>query len=239
MPPAATPVATAAAGLDLPRAERVTLNGIAYDGLKRALLSGRLEPGAVVTLRQLADELGTSMMPVREAVSRLAAEGALAVQPNRGIVVPALDDGDAADIWALRISLEGDASARAARHADAATSAALRARCRAVEEAAAEGHLHRVLACNSEFQFAVYQAAQSPVLLQLIETLRMRSVPHCTAAIRVLLAERPPYYARSWTNHAALVEAIAAGDAPAARRLKQADLREFRDFVNAVRKEQR
>ncbi|MCB1745601.1 MAG: GntR family transcriptional regulator [Gammaproteobacteria bacterium] len=230
------PVAPASS-LALPRAERVTLNGVAYDGLKRALLSGRLEPGAVITLRQLADELGTSMMPVREAVSRLAAEGALAVQPNRGIVVPALGDGDAADLWDLRIKLEGDASARAARRADTAGIERLRALCRAVETAAAAGDLHRVLACNSDFQFAVYQAAQSPVLLQLIETLRMRSVPHCTAAIRVLLADRPPYYARSWVNHAALVEAIAAGDAPAARRLKQADLREFRDFVDSVRKQ--
>ncbi|MEQ8232119.1 MAG: hypothetical protein RKL32_10455, partial [Gammaproteobacteria bacterium] len=80
-----------------------------------------------------------------------------------------------------------------------------------------------------------YQAADSPVTLQLIETLRMRSVPHCTAAVRLLIAERPPYYAHSWQNHAALVAAITAREAVAARRIKQSDLRAFRDYVNSIR----
>ncbi|MEQ8662745.1 MAG: GntR family transcriptional regulator [Gammaproteobacteria bacterium] len=221
--------------LALPRIERVTLNELAYEGLKQALLSGRLEPGSVLTLRQLAEQLGTSMMPVREAVSRLAAEHALDVLPNRGIVVPDLDRADAADIWQLRIRLESDASARAARHASADEAAHIGRLARSVEHAAAAADLHGVLGANSAFQFAVYQAARSPVTLQLIEILRMRSVPHCTAAVRVLLAERPTYFARSWANHAALVSAIAAGDAGAARRIKQADLREFRDYVNTVR----
>ena len=217
------------------RVERVTLNGLAYEGLKSALLSGRLEPGAVLTLRQLADELGTSMMPVREAVSRLAAENALAVQPNRGIVVPQLDAASAADIWDLRINLEGDASARAARHASAEDIAQITALCGEVENAAYAGDLHGVLERNNAFQFAVYQAARSPVLLRLIEVLRMQSVPHCTAAVRAMLSERPPYFSQSWTHHAALVKAIAARDADSARHIKQHDLEQFRAFVESVR----
>lgn len=223
----------------LARIERVTLNGLAYDGLKRALLSGRLEPGTTLTLRQLADELGTSMMPVREAVTRLAAENALAVLPNRGIVVPALDASEAADIWEQRIRLEGDASARAARLADAGTVKQLRELAAAVESAAHAGDLHDVLERNSEFQWTIYHAARSRVLLQLIEILRMQSVPHCTAALRVLIAERPAYFARSFHNHSALVEAIARGDAAAARRIKQTDLKEFRDFVNEIHRKPR
>ena len=64
--------------LTLPRIARVTLNEKAYEGLKQALLAGRLEPGSTLTLRQLADQLGTSVMPVREAITRLSAEQALA-----------------------------------------------------------------------------------------------------------------------------------------------------------------
>jgi DNA-binding GntR family transcriptional regulator len=225
----------ASPALVLTRVERVTLNGLAYDGLKRALLSGRLEPGAVLTLRQLAEELGTSMMPVREAVSRLAAENALAVQPNRGIVVPELDAASAADIWDLRINLEGEASARAARHATATDVEQIRALCDEVESAAHHADLHRLLECNNAFQFAIYQAARSPVLLRLIEVLRMQSVPHCTAAVRVMITERPPYFAHAWSNHAALVKAIQQGDQTAARQIKQQDLHEFRTFVNSVR----
>ncbi|HJP36110.1 MAG TPA: GntR family transcriptional regulator [Gammaproteobacteria bacterium] len=221
--------------LALPPIERVTLNELAYQRLKRALLSGRIEPGTTLTLRQLAAQLGTSMMPVRESITRLSAENALEVLPNRGIVVPYLESSDAEDIWSLRIQLEGDACARAARRAGAAQIEEIGALCRAVRVAAEAGDLYRVLECNSDFQFAVYQAAASPVLLQLIEVLRMKSVPHCTAALRVLIAERPDYYERSWEYHDRLVEAIADGDAPRARRAKRADLREFRDFVNAVK----
>ncbi|MBK8959986.1 MAG: GntR family transcriptional regulator [Proteobacteria bacterium] len=220
------------------RVERVTLNGLAYDGLKSALLSGRLEPGAVLTLRQLADELGTSMMPVREAVSRLAAENALAVLPNRGIIVPQLDAASAADIWDLRINLEGDASARAALHATAADIEQMKTLCAEVESAARQGDLHSTLERNNAFQFTVYQAAQSPVLLRLIEVLRMQSVPHCTAAVRAMLEERPGYYSQSWSNHAALVAAIAARDADQARRIKRHDLEQFRNFVESVRSRQ-
>lgn len=220
------------------RVERVTLNGLAYEGLKSALLSGRLEPGAVLTLRQLADELGTSMMPVREAVSRLAAENALAVLPNRGIVVPQLDSAAAADIWDLRIKLEGDASARAARHATAADIEQMAALCREVESAGRASDLHGVLERNNAFQFAVYQSARSPVLLRLIEVLRMQSVPHCTAAVRAMLAERPPYFLQSWSNHAALVDAIAAHDANAAQNIKQRDLQQFRAFVESLQSRQ-
>lgn len=225
--------------LTLPRIARVTLNEKAYEGLKQALLAGRLEPGTTLTLRQLADQLGTSMMPVREAITRLSAEQALAVLPNRGIVVPELGDDDAEDIWDLRIKLEGEACARAARHATPAQARHIGQLAAAVETAARRADLHGVLAGNSDFQFAIYELAASPVMLQLIEILRMRSVPHCTAAIRVLLAERPPYYARSWANHAAIVTAITNGEASGARRAKQRDLREFRAFVNEVRRRPR
>ncbi len=222
------------AAIKLPPIEHQTLNEQAYARLKRALLSGRLEPGATLTLRQLAEQLGTSMMPVREAITRLSAENALRVLPQRGIVVPPLSPDDARDLWALRIRLEGEASARAARRITPPELAEVRERCAAVQAAAERRDLYGVLDCNSDFQFAIYQAAHSATLLQLIEILRMKSVPHCTAAMRVLLAERPPYYHASWVNHDALVAALARGDAAAARRIKQRDLRAFRDFVNSV-----
>ena len=110
--------------------------------------------------------------------------------------------------------------------------------CAAVESAARQGDLHSTLERNNAFQFTVYQAAQSPVLLRLIEVLRMQSVPHCTAAVRAMLEERPGYYSQSWSNHAALVAAIAARDADQARRIKRHDLEQFRAFVESVRSRQ-
>ena len=71
------------ASLALEPVARVTLNELAYARLKHALLSGRIEPGASLALRELAAQLGTSVMPVREAVTRLSAEGALAATISR------------------------------------------------------------------------------------------------------------------------------------------------------------
>ncbi len=218
----------------LPPIERVTLNELAYGRMKQALLSGRFEPGTTLTLRQLAAELGTSVMPVREAVTRLSAENALTVLPNRGIVVPPLDEATAEEVWDLRIQLEGHATALAAGRADQAAVSNIRKLCAAVRVAMNAGDLHRVLERNSEFQLAIYKAANSPLLLQLIEVLRMKSVPYCTAALRELVRTRPPYYGEALRNHDAFVAAIAAGDADAALQAKQRDLRDFRAFVKTI-----
>jgi len=213
--------------------ERTTLNELAYEQLKRAILSGRIEQGMTMTLRQLAAELGTSMMPVREAVTRLSAEQALQVIPNRGIRIPALSAAEEDDLWSLRINLEGEATAQAARRASAAERAEIETLCRTLNDALAAGDLHTLLECNSAYQFAIYQAAHSPLSLRIIEMLRMRGVPLCTPALRRMLTEKPAYYERTAAHHEAIAEAIMSGDARTARRVKRTDLKELRALVKA------
>jgi DNA-binding GntR family transcriptional regulator len=81
--------------------ERQTLNEITYARLKKALLSGRLEPGNVLTLRGFAATLRTTAMPVRDAVGRLAGEQAIALLLNRGIRIPRLTPEHADEVWRL------------------------------------------------------------------------------------------------------------------------------------------
>jgi DNA-binding GntR family transcriptional regulator len=69
------------------------------------------------------------------------------------------------------------------------------------------------------------------VLIRFVETLRMQCVPHCTAALRHLLTERPPFLKRTLDHHDSIVEAIGRYDSTAARRAKQRDLEELRAFV--------
>lgn len=222
------------ASLALEPVSRVTLNELAYARLKHALLSGRIEPGATLTLRELAAQLGTSVMPVREAVARLSAEGALTVLPNRGIRVPPLDGQAAAELWRLRELLEGEACAEAARRAGAEDVANITMLRDEVERCGRGGDLHGVLEANSALQFAIYGVGSGPLALQFIEVLRMKSVPHCTAGIRRMLSEHPPYFDECWANHDALVAAIAHGDAETARAIKVRDLRALRAWVEHV-----
>lgn len=223
--------------LELRPLRRRSLNDEAYARLKSALLAGRLEPGSSLSLRQLAEQFGTSVMPVRAAIAHLAAEGAVVVVPQSGVRIPALTSAEADDVWKLRIDLEGECCARAARRASREDVDRIAALCTAVREAGEAGDLHATLERNSAFQFAIYETAASEVLLRIIETLRLRSVPHCTAAIRRVLAARPPYFDHTWGYHEALVDALSRGDAGAARDVKQRDLAELRALVEAQQEE--
>ncbi len=81
--------------------ERRTLDEITYARLERALLSGRLEPGHVLPLRGLAATPRTTVMPVRDAVGRLAGEQAIALLLNREIRIPRLTPEHADEVWGL------------------------------------------------------------------------------------------------------------------------------------------
>lgn len=213
---------------------RNTLSDQTYEGLKHGLLVGRIEPGMTLTLRQLAQELGTSMMPVREAVARLVAEGALEIMPNRGLRIPVMSPEETDDLWNLRHQLEGEAAARAASRATTDDQARIAMLCDRVREAAEIGRREEFLEANCTFQLAIYQAAQTRVFIALVEILRMRCAPHCTKALCYMLAARPPYFKKTLRYHDDLVRAIARHDPNRARRVQQLDIAATRKLVEDV-----
>jgi DNA-binding GntR family transcriptional regulator len=139
-----------------------TLSDAVYQKLRSALMVGRLSLGGVVTLRGIAAMLGTSVTPVREAIFRLAAEGAFEVLPNRLIRVPELSLERFRELTAMRILIEGDAVAQAAQHV---TSSELDTLERVNQDyLAAEreprGYLN-ISQLNQEFQFSIFRAARN------------------------------------------------------------------------------
>jgi DNA-binding GntR family transcriptional regulator len=227
----AFPVNTDPAPRALAPIERRTLNEIAYERLKKALLSGRLEPGRVLTLRGLAAELGTSVMPVRDAIGRLAGEQALELVPNRGIRIPRLTAEQAEEVWRLRIHLEGEAAGLAAQRVTPGELTEIRRLHQLVAERARDGDLHAMLDANDSFQFAVYRAAKTRVLIQLIETLRMQSMPHCVSAFRRMIDAGDPFLDQSLACDSGLVLALEKRDARRARDVKRQDLEGIRQWV--------
>src|SRR3954453_2728016 len=91
---------------ELPQLERRTLADTAYGALSDLLAAGRLAPGDRLSLRQSAAGPGVSVMPVREAVSRLVAEGALEVSPNRAIRVPTMTAPEFRALAETRMAVE-------------------------------------------------------------------------------------------------------------------------------------
>ncbi len=159
--------------------ERLTLGERAYARLADLLMSGRLAPGERLSLRGAAEVLGVSIMPVRAAVSRLVADKALEVEPNRAIRVPVMSAAQFRDLTATRIAIEGHAAALAAEQRsedDLALIATFEAEMRA-ESLSPTPDLARAVEANKRFHFALYEAAKSPTLVGIIRALWLKAGP--------------------------------------------------------------
>lgn len=159
---------------------RENLQARAYAVLRKALMTGRFQPGQRLLLRPLAEELGISVTPVREALLQLASEHALLADSSRSLIVPVLSLAEFREIRDLRIELEGRAAEAAARHVTAADLTGLEAAHTDMLRFRLDRDTHGALARNETFHFKVYALAGMPVLYSLIEGLWVRMGPVLT-----------------------------------------------------------
>jgi DNA-binding GntR family transcriptional regulator len=213
--------------------DRQTLGERAYAKLADLLISGRLAPGEKLSLRAAADMLGVSIMPVREAVSRLVADKALEVTPNRAVRVPLMSAEQFRDLTKVRIAIEGHAAAQAALYRDKSDLLSI---ARAEEAMRTESELTapdlpRAVELNKTFHFAVYDAADSPILVEIIRALWLKAGP----VINLDLRANPQRLANgdAIRFHADVRKAIAAGNSGAARDGIAADISGAADFILA------
>jgi DNA-binding GntR family transcriptional regulator len=203
---------------------RDTVQDRVYSELRRALIGGLFAPGQVLTIRQLADALVTSTMPVREAMGRLITEQALEMLPNRQVRVPPVTTERIADLLRARILIEGEAMALAASRISPHVVASLRAIMLEWEEMRLSGSPETVdceVTLNHAFHFEIYRACGSSVLLPMIESLWLQSGPFTRAAIYAFSEAGANDAAR---HHHDIVQALAAGDADSARAALVADI---------------
>jgi DNA-binding GntR family transcriptional regulator len=210
-----------------------TLADRVYRSLADRLMTGRAAPGDKLSLRAVADTLGVSMMPVRAAVSRLAAEGALEVLPKRAVTVPLMYAAQFRDITRVRIEIEGAAAVMACHGANRSDLATIGERERAFRAISREPapDLVRAVAANQEFHFAIYRAAKSPELLAIIERLWLRIGPILNFDLR----GSPERIKRgdAVKCHRLLLAALQAGDPEGARAAIAADIRSAAEFIVA------
>ncbi len=213
---------------------RITLGTQVYDALRDLLIAGGLAPGERLSLRTVAERLGTSMMPAREAVSRLVADEALEVLPNRAVRVPVITLGKFRELTRVRIAVEGFAAAEAARAVTHAALAAIRVHDAAFrhEVRSPEPDLERAMRANRDLHFAVYEAAGLPSLIAIIEGLWLRIGPVLNLDMRS--SPRRLAEGGAQAHHAALVAALAAGDAEGARAALAADIAGTAAFIETT-----
>lgn len=153
--------------------DKRTLDERVYDQLRDAIMGGTFRPGEVVTLRGLGEAFGTSLMPVRNAVSRLTVENALIALPNRSISLPRLSVVEFDEMTDIRVSLESLATRRAATRITADEID----RLETLNDLMIAGDASDYFRSNRAFHFSIYAAADRPVLLRLIQGAWLRVGP--------------------------------------------------------------
>ncbi|PZX14917.1 DNA-binding GntR family transcriptional regulator [Palleronia aestuarii] len=217
-------------------ATRVTLSDQVHAALGDMLLSGQLSPLDRLSLRELAERIGVSIMPVREAVGRLAASGALEVMPKRAVRVPMLSAEAFRDLTRIRVLNEGCAAHLAATRASDAEIAEISHLTRRFDEVLDSAYgTALAVAANKDLHFAVYRAAGSKALLDVISVLWLRAGPIINFDIGV--GEAAPGGARphhSRRNHAALCAALEARDGAEAEAAVARDITEASELILAA-----
>src|SRR5580698_1193340 len=166
----------------LGRIERETVQERVYAILRDKLMRGGFAPGQKLKIAELADALGTSAMPVRDALNRLAAERAVESLPNRGVRVPALSKESLQDLRETRFAVEGLAVERAAHNMSPDTLVALRRFISAQSATDAKHVAESSAEQNRAFHFTIYRQSKSSVLLPIIESLWLQCGPYLRIA---------------------------------------------------------
>jgi DNA-binding GntR family transcriptional regulator len=205
-------------------ADSKTLAATIAQRLRALILDGQLQPGARLPLTDIAASLGVSVMPVREALSRLEAERLVVMRPRRGAIVARLTVEDAEEIYAMRVALEALCARRAAERLRPSDVADLEDIFRQLETAHETDNLDAFIACDRAFHSHLYEISGRDRLVRNIHDLQdrcRRYLPHLYHGWE--MAENPV------EAHRPLLTAIQARDPVLVERLTREHMQQAAD----------
>jgi len=210
-----------------------TLWDKAYFSLKSALLAGKFVPGERIILRKVAQDLGISLTPVRDAINRLAAENVLergGVGQGGGASVPLLNANEFDQLMSIRSSLEPLAAEAAAKNASKAEIVEISNLLNRMKDLAETGNLASYLDAHYQFHFGIYKLANQAILLQAIEGAWLR----CGPTLNLALPAYNPGQKRH-KHHLAALNALKKGDGIGVAQAIRADIDSARlDICNLL-----
>ena len=189
-----------------------------YRTLRQQVMHGELAPGQALTLRGLAKQFDVSMTPAREAVRRLAAEGALTMSSSGRISTPELSPERIEELAAIRALIEPEMASRALPRAHFALIDRLAAINQVNAEAVARQDAVGYVRSNLEFHRTLYLRAQAPAMLAICETVWLQLGPTMRALYARVRRNEPPQH------HKLILAALRAGDEPGLRLAVRTDV---------------
>ena len=184
----------------------------AYRFIREQILSGAYPGGCHVNPSKVADLLGISRMPVREAILQLDREGLVTVRPNRGAIVTALTPEEIEELFEIRAVLEAHAAARAVRHLAGEIFEELRELKARMDRARGDTNLW--IARHNDFHDFIARQSHRPRLTSFIARVRSSVQPYLLMYISVYQASEMEGY-----EHETLMNALATGNSVLVERM--------------------
>lgn len=206
-----------------PAAGIFTKNDYAYAELRTRILTGELEAGSVIPQARLAQELGVSTTPLREAIRRLSSEGLIQLEAHRDARVTDVSAAEARHLYEVRESVDPLAAALAAERRTDADLALISQSLERLNPIRDASNLEALMA-HREFHRAVYRASGNPILVDILEKLWDKADRYRLIGLRAG-GDTADDSERVAAEHRAIRDAVAEGDPEAAAEVMRAHIR--------------
>lgn len=148
------------------------LREIVYEELKRQILTGKIDPGTRMMEVELAEDMGVSRTPIREAIRKLEKEGLVVIEPRKGAYASQISTKDMVDILEVRQTMEGLAAYFAATRMTQEQKDSLADVSASYNEAVKTGNTGDMIKYDTLFHHIIVESSGNKVLLQMIEQLQ-------------------------------------------------------------------
>lgn len=202
------------------------LREIVYEELKRQILVGEIAPGTRMMEVDLADEMGVSRTPVREAIRKLEKEGLVTIEPRRGAYASDISIKDMLDVLEVRQTLEGMAASLAARKVTEEEKRDFIRASKAYNDAVASGNTDEIIKCDELFHQLIVNYSDNKTL----ETL-LSQVQELALRFRYIYYDDFSRYERMPREHEEIEEAILSGDTAKAKVVAENHVANLKKFV--------
>lgn len=202
------------------------LREIVYEQLKRQILTGRITPGTRMMEVELADEMGVSRTPVREAIRKLEKEGLVTIEPRKGAYASDISVKDMVDTLEVREDLEGLAAALAAERMTEEQIDELVKITEGYSEAILNSDTEKIIHYDEKFHKHIVSCSGNKTLIQLSEI-----VQELALRFRYIYYDDFSRYENMPVEHRQIIAAITSGDADTARMSADSHVKKLKEFV--------
>lgn len=205
---------------------RKPLREIVYEQLKMRIMTGDITPGTRMMEVSLAERMGVSRTPVREAIRKLEKEGLVVIEPRRGAYASEISLSDMVDVMEVREELEGLAASLAAKRITEEEIEELKGITEGYKKAIEDGDTEKIIHYDELFHKTIISFSGNKTLIKLSEM-----VQELALRFRYLYYDDFSRYKNMPIQHTKVIEALETGDSEAARAAANDHVRMLKEFV--------